>query len=115
MWLALAGGVEAAQSILQKSASPSAPIDPKFLGAETTTYSPRANIQNQSDKWDVQILAEPSAIQHAHLFVSIDIWFRIGTKYAGVEQQVQLVEGVMPKLLSSIGLQLEPEAGGAKK
>jgi hypothetical protein len=64
-WLALDGASEAAQKLLRDHASPRSPIDPKQLGAQGVNYTLRTNLQNPSEKWDVQIVAEPSALPQA--------------------------------------------------
>jgi hypothetical protein len=105
-WLVLDGGTEAAQKLLREHAMPSSLIDPIQLGGQTASYTLRANVPNPSEKWDVQIAAEPSAIPQANLFVQINLTFQDGTSYHGIDAQISLTEHLVPKIFASLGIDL---------
>jgi hypothetical protein len=85
---------------------PRCPIDPKQLGGQTASYTLRANVPNPSEKWDIQIVAEPSAIPQAHLFVLIKLSFREGTSYYSIDEQISFIEHLVPKVFASLGIDL---------
>jgi len=105
-WLALDGGPEAAQKLLHEHAMPRSPIDPKQLGGQIASYTLRANVPNPSEKWDIQIVAEPSAIPQAHLFVLINSSFREGTSHHSIDEQISFIEHLVPKVFASLGIDL---------
>jgi hypothetical protein len=106
-WLTLDGGTEAAQELLVKRAIPHSPIDPQQLGAQTVSYAPRVNVSNEPEKWNVQIVAEPSAIPLAHLFVGINLFLRDGTPYHSIDEQISFTEQLVPKVFASLGIDLK--------
>src|SRR5262249_53490218 len=114
-WLALDGASGAAQELLRDHANPRFPIDPKQLGAQGVTYTVRTNLQNESEKWDVQIAAEPSAIPQAHLFVLTNLSFRPGTKFDTIDQQILFAEQLVPKVFSSLGIKLKTSPSESRK
>jgi hypothetical protein len=114
-WLALDGASEAAQELLRNHANPRSPIDPKQLGAQSVTYTVRTNFLNPSEKWDVQIVAEPSALPQAHLFILTTLSFRAGTKFDTIDQQISFAEQLVPKVLGSLGVKLKSSSGEAEK
>jgi hypothetical protein len=109
-WLALDGASGAAQELLRDHATPRSPIDPKQLGAEDVTYTVRTNLQNPTEKWDAQIVAEPSAIPQAHLFIATNLSFRAGTKFDAIDQQIAFAEQLQSKIFCSLGIELKTSA-----
>jgi hypothetical protein len=114
-WLALDGATEAAQKLLRDHANPRSPIDPKQLGAQDIAYTARTILQNPSEKWDVQIVAEPSVIPQAHLFIMTNLSFRAGTKYESIDQQISFAEQLVPKIFTSFGIELKTAPGESRK
>jgi hypothetical protein len=106
-WLVLDGASGAAQELLRDHATPRTPIDPKRLGAQDVTYTVRTNLQNLTEKWDVQIVAEPSAVPQAHLFIMTNLSFRAGTKFDTIDQQIAFAEQLAPKIFGSLGIKLK--------
>jgi hypothetical protein len=106
-WLVLDGTSGAAQGLLRDHATPRAPIDPKRLGAQDVTYTVRTNLQNPTEKWDVQIVAEPSALPQAHLFIATNLFFRTGTKFDTIDQQISFAEQLVPKIFGLLGIELK--------
>jgi hypothetical protein len=114
-WLVLDGGSGAAQELLRDHANPRSPIDPKLLGAQGVAYTVRANLQNPSEKWDVQIVAEPSAIPQAHLFVMTNLSFRAGATFNTIDQQISFAEQLVPKIFDSLGIKLKTSPSESRK
>jgi hypothetical protein len=114
-WLALDGASGAAQGLLRDHANPRSPIDPKQLGAQSVIYTVRTNLQNPSEKWDVQIVAEPSAIPQAHLFISTNLSFRAGTKFDTIDQQILFEEQLVPKIFGSLSIKLKTSPSESRK
>lgn len=107
LWLAVEGGVEAARAAIGRSAVPHLTIKPSSIGAETISYSVRAQLQNKKDGWEITVAEEPSIISDAHVFLVIDSRFGSSTKYSRLADQVSFIEDTSPKLLASLGLELD--------
>jgi hypothetical protein len=103
-WLALDGGTEAVQKLLREYAMPRSVIDPEQLGGQAASYGLRANVPNPSEKWDVQIVAEPSAIPQAHLFVQTNLSFQDGTSHHGIDEQILFTGHLVQKIFASLGI-----------
>jgi len=114
-WLALDRAIAGAQELLRDHANPRSPIEPKQLGAQIINYSIRTNVQNPSEKWDVQIVAEPSAIPQAHLFILSNLSFRAGTTYDSIDQQISFTEQLVPKIFGSLGIELKTSQSEPRK
>jgi hypothetical protein len=106
-WLTLDGGIEAAHEVLVNRAKPHSLIDPRQLGGETASYALRVNVSNEPEKWNVQIVAEPSAIPMAHLFVGINLLLRDGTPYDSIDEQISFTEQLVPKVFALLGIDLK--------
>jgi hypothetical protein len=103
-WLKLDDGESAASNVLKRTGA--GEISPKLFGAERVMEQLKTKVVNDSEKWDVQIIGEPSAITEAHLFLSIDTWFRPGSKYSALSEQIGFVEEFLPKALKAFGVEL---------
>jgi hypothetical protein len=106
-WLALDGASGGAQELLRDHATPRSPIDPNRLGAQDVTYALRTNLQNPTEQWDAQIVAEASAIPQAHLFIGTNLSFRAGTKFDTIDQQISFAEQLTLKIFASLGIKLK--------
>ena len=64
-------------------------------------------VENDAERWDTQVVGEPSAIPEAHLFLSLDTWFRAGTPVSTLTQQIEFVEKMLSNVLKSLSLEIE--------
>ncbi len=51
------------------------------------------------------MIAEPSAIPQAHLFILTNLFFRAGTTYDSIDEKISFAAQLVPKIFASLGIE----------
>lgn len=92
-WLNVDVGKDGITEILGRASTPQcAPFERARIGAERMDYLPRINFQNSTAGWHLFVVAEPSAIPDANLYLLRDYQFLPGGEFDSTEKRLGFLE-----------------------
>lgn len=104
-WLNVEGGRELITKNLTQISRPSRNIfDIKAIGAESVDYTAKINLKNSSAGWQISIIAEPSAVSEADLFLLRDYIFTLGSEMATAEARLAFVQSSTVVICEWLGI-----------
>lgn len=101
-WLTVDGGRAWVDATLKKVAAPRNGFDGRRVGAEKLSYNPRLVLENERQGWRIAVVAEPSAVPNADLFLLRDYTLAPGLS---AEDQFRFVESTTLPILEWLGLE----------
>lgn len=104
-WLNVEGSRDALLKKINNIARPSRNIfDAKSIGAESIEYSSKIQLKNDSDGWQLTVIAERSAIEEADLYLLRDYIFTLGGEMATPEARLAFVQTSTAAICEWLGI-----------
>ncbi len=106
-WLAVKGGMEAAEDLIRNLTCLSEAPDPFGIGAGNVYPQIKFDCLNRDDLWNVSITMDRSALAGAHLFLEISAKYRLGTHYDTLDKMDEHLYSVFKSVIDKLDLVVE--------
>src|SRR6266700_274033 len=104
-WLNVEGGRETVTTNLHHIARPARNLfNITKIGAESVDYAAKIQLKNATAGWQITVIAEPSAVSEADLYLLRDYFFSLGGEMATPEARVAFVQTSTTTICEWLGI-----------